>query len=81
MVIFNEPPPPINIVGCNALPPFRLPYSDRLICEELCNTKDNRRSVFFFFFHLLLTFIRPQWPVTVSLKRLRGLPRVLLPFG
>jgi hypothetical protein len=32
--------------------------------------------VFFF-----LTRIRPQWPVTVSLQRLRGLPRDILPFG
>jgi hypothetical protein len=32
--------------------------------------------VFFF-----LTRIRPQWPAKVSLQRLSGLPRDLLPFG
>jgi hypothetical protein len=36
-------------------------------------------SSFFFFF--LLTRIKPQWPVTMSLRRLGGLPRDLLPFG
>jgi hypothetical protein len=34
-------------------------------------------QIFFFF----LTHIRSQWPVTVSLQRLRVLPRDLLPFG
>jgi hypothetical protein len=33
------------------------------------------------FFLFFLTRIRPQWPVTVSLQSLRGLPRDLLPFG
>jgi hypothetical protein len=28
-----------------------------------------------YFFFFLLTRIMPQWPVTVSLQRLRGLPR------
>jgi hypothetical protein len=32
-------------------------------------------------FFLFLTRIRPQWPVTVSLRRLRGLPMDLLSFG
>jgi hypothetical protein len=33
-----------------------------------------------FFFLFFLTRIRSQWPVTVSLQRLRGLPRDILPF-
>jgi hypothetical protein len=38
-----------------------------------------RFSFVFFVLLLLLTRVRPQWPVTVSLQRLRGLPRGLLP--
>jgi hypothetical protein len=41
--------------------------------------KGGGHYVFLFFF--FLTCITPQWPVTVSLQRLRGLPRDLLSFG
>jgi hypothetical protein len=40
-----------------------------------CVSAGDRTCTVFFF----LTRSRPQWPVAVSLQRLRGLPRDLLP--
>jgi hypothetical protein len=34
----------------------------------------------FLFFFFFLARIRPQWPVTVSVQRLRGVPKDRLPF-